>query len=52
MSTYIDCYAYAKIGGQDHHARIKRGQTHNIPVGEMVSNANDGTTYIYGPTMI
>lgn len=52
MSTYINCYAYAVIGGQEHHARIKRGEVHNIPVGQLVSNLNDATTYIHGPQML
>lgn len=52
MSSYIDCYVYAKIGGRDHHARNKRGQIYEIPVGTMISSADDATCYIYYENMV
>lgn len=67
VTSYIDQYIYAKIGGQDAHSRVKRGSTYNIPVGQMLigydgslegsidnvsGNAKDATCYIYYEDMI
>lgn len=52
MSSYIDCYVYAKIGGRDYHERNKRGNIAKIPVGAMIDSADDATCYIYYENMI
>lgn len=52
-SYYIDCYSSLKVGGRTHRSgRITRGQKYNIPIGEILSNSDDGTCYIYGANMI
>lgn len=52
VSFYIDCYVYAKIGGQDFHKRNKRGQICHMPVGKMITSADDATCYIYYEDMV
>lgn len=52
ISFYIDCYVYAKIGGQDFHKRNKRGEICQMPVGEMITSADDATCYIYYEDMV
>lgn len=52
VTHYIDCYEYASIGGQGDHARVKRGEKRSIPVGQMISNANDATSYFYNAHLI
>ena len=52
LTTYIDCYAYAVIGGQTYHERIKRGQICNLPVSELITSGNDSTCYYYCASMI
>ena len=54
VSYYIDCYSSALIGGRNDFSgtRIKRGDIYEIPVGEMLSNPNDATCYLYGGNMI
>jgi hypothetical protein len=54
VTYYIDCYAGAKIGGNDINSpnRIKRGQIFNLPVGQYIATPKDGTCYIYGSKMI
>lgn len=53
ISFYIDCYASAKIGGQNYVSqRLKRRQEDNLPVGRMLSAADDSTCYIYGANMM
>ena len=47
VTTYIDCYPKAYIGGQTRKKRIKRKEVYEIPIGEMVATANDSTAYWY-----
>lgn len=54
VSYYIDCYASLKAGGRLHRSlkRIKRKVKYDIPIGEILTNPDDGTCYIYGAGMI
>lgn len=54
ISFYIDCYSSSLIGGRSDYSgtRIKRGDIYNIPVGKLLTTANDSTCYIYGGSMV
>lgn len=53
VSFYIDCYASGKIGGQNYvSSRLKRKEKVDIPVGRLLSAADDSTCYLYGANMI
>ena len=52
ITTYIDCYPYMSIGGQTFTKRIKRGEVCDIPIGKLVTNASDATTYFFCGSMI
>lgn len=47
VTTYIDCYPRAAIGGNTAKKRVKRGEVYEIPVGSLVTTANDATAYWY-----
>ena len=53
-SYYIDLYPSAHIGGQVWRSptRLSRGQTIDIPVGQMLDAPTDATCYIYAANMI
>lgn len=52
VTTYIDCYPRILIGGQPFKKRVKKGEVCNIPIGQLISSANDATTYYYPAPMI
>ena len=53
VSFYIDCYASGKIGGQNYiSSRLKRKEKVDIPVGRLLSAADDSTCYLYGANMV
>ena len=53
-SYYITLYPSAKIGGQIWRSptRLQKGQTINIPVGQLLDAPTDATCYIYAANMI
>lgn len=53
ISFYIDCYASGKIGGNDYiSSRLKRREEVEIPIGTLITKADDSTCFIYGADMI
>lgn len=52
LTTYIDCYAIVQVGGQIWSQRLKKGETCNIPLGQLVANVQDATSYYHSSAMI
>lgn len=52
LSTYIDCYGIAELGGNILHKRLKRGEVWDVPVGQAMDNPKDATSYYHSARMI
>lgn len=53
ITYYIDCYGSGLFGGRaTQSSRLKRGEVYECPIGQLLSNPHDATSYIYGANMI